>query len=139
LSDVERVREEMRRMALGARRENWELWVHRTLTDWVPRLKRAAAAKTAPKRPRRLPREIMQHDERALEAIIKYSPSKSNVEIGNYLGCDGGRVSECMRAARADGRASFAEGLKHLQGVVRPAFDRGDRLPYVHWQQAKKT
>jgi hypothetical protein len=136
MSDVERVREEMLRMALGVHRDQL---ADRYVAEFYPRLKRARAAKVAPRRPQRRPREVIQQDERALDAIIKFAPAKSNVEIGNHLGCDGGRVSECMRAALADGRTAFAEGLKHLREVVRPAYERGDKLPYLRWQKAKKT
>lgn len=121
-------------MALGAHRDQLP---DRYIAEFYPRLKRATAAKRAPKRPKRTPREVMQMDMRVLDAVLLYSPAKSNVEIGNHLGCDGGRVSECMRAANAHG--GFAAGLKHLQLVVRPAYEGGDRLPYRAWQKAKKT
>ena len=135
---VDRVRKEMIHMLGSFDRDNPERWCE-LARGWVPQLERARAAKTAPKRPNRRPEEIIQNDERALHAIIQFHPAKSNIEIGNHLGCDGGRVSECMRAAHADGRASFADGLKHLSEVLRPALERGDKLPYLRWQRAKKT
>ena len=137
MSDVERVREEMRKMALGVNADNAALWVDRVLNDWVPRLKRERAAKTSPKRPARSPREMMQHDERALMALMRSSPAKSNVEIGNSLGSDGGRISECMKVAQAHG--GFEQRLKHLREVVIPAYVAGNTHPYDKWQRAKKT
>jgi hypothetical protein len=134
MSDVERVREEMKRMALGAHRDQL---ADRYLSEFYPRLKRATAAKVAPKRPARSPREVMQTDERTLITLMKFHPDKSNVEIGNQLGIDGGRVSECMRAAITYG--GFPDGLVHLREVVRAAYERGDEEPYRRWQRAKKT
>lgn len=134
MSDIVRLREEMRRMALGVHRDTM---ADRFLSEFYPRMKRATAAKRAPKRPHRTPREVMQTDERTLQTLMKFHPDKSNVEIGNQLGIDGGRVSECMRAAIAYG--GFPDGLAHLQMVVREAYERGDPLPYRRWQRAKKT
>jgi hypothetical protein len=136
MSDVARVREEMRHMLGSFDRFNAERWCE-AAAGWVPRLDRDKAAKRAPKRARRLPREIMQDDERALEAVIQFYPAKTNVEIGNHIGIDPGRVSEAMRAARAHG--GFAQGLAHLRDVVRPAFESGREGHYFRWQAEKKT
>jgi hypothetical protein len=136
-SQVDRVREEIRRMEQGFYRNDAEKWCERA-RDWVPRLMRASAAKRAPKRDDREPIEILLHDERILRAVLLYHPAKSNVEIGNHVGCDGGRVSECMRAARAAGR-TFEDGLAYLIETVRPCVLKGDRGPYRLWQRAKKT
>jgi hypothetical protein len=41
--EIERVREEMRRMALGSNADDEALWQYRILNDCVPRLKRVTA------------------------------------------------------------------------------------------------
>jgi hypothetical protein len=136
MSDVARVREEMRHMLGSFDRHNAERWCERA-TDWIPRLDRDKAAKRAPKRKKRKPTEIMGDDERALEAVLRFRPAKTNVEIGNHIGIDPGRVSEAMRAARAHG--GFTAGLAHLREIVRPRFEGRVREPYRRWQKAKKT
>lgn len=118
-------------------RLNGELWCERA-TEWVPRLEREKAAKRAPKRRRRKPDEIMRDDERVLEAVIRFYPAKTNVEIGNHIGIDPGRVSETMRAARK-AAGGFVQGLAHLRNVVRPAFERGHKAHYRAWQRFKPT
>ena len=134
MSDIVRLREEMLRMALGARRHLMADWF---IEHGYPRMKRATAAKVAPKRQDREPREIVRDDERILQELRLYNPPKSNVAIGNHLGFDGGRVSETMKAANADGR-SITEVLARLNDI-RAALDRGDTLPFKRWQRTKRT
>jgi hypothetical protein len=133
MSDVERVREEMYRMAMGVHRDQL---ADRYLAEFYPRLKRAKPAKKAPKRPDRDPREIIQDDERILRELRLFNPPKSNVAIGNHVGVDGGRVSEVLKAT---GARSYTEVLRYLNDVVRPALERGDDGPYRAWAKAKKT
>jgi len=135
MSDIVRLREEMLAMALGARRERMPDWF---IEQGYARMKRATAAKVAPKRVDRTPREIMQDDERMLEQILIFHPAKSNEEIAQHVGANGGRASEVMKAARDEGR-TMVQGLKFLIEVVRPAYERGDRRYYRAWQRAKRT